>query len=265
MPAVDEVGEAIPKLEARKLAGLASWMAGLMPQMSAFTRMLWAAVCSGSEFIVVRRQVLMPLQWLSALPDMDFGQLERRCRNRAGHHVLLTFDGSLTGGGATLQAGVEQFSTAHQRPYVAYWAAASSEEDLARVQVSRGDPAGQARLEAMALLRSMHAWRKVIQAAHGKLAVVGDALGVLRNARKFRAQDKVLNEVMAAIALILAPMGQDIRAVHLWTQRNTTCDMPSRIAEGQPLPAVLSQTPRTQRHELRYRILGRSAPRQLAE
>ena len=254
------MGDTIPKPEVRKLAGLAAWMAGLMPQMNAFTRILVAAVYSGTEFIVARRQVLLPLQWLTALADMEFGPLERRCRLRSSHYVLITFDGSLSGGGATLQAGVEEFSTAHQRPFVAFWAAAWTNQDLERVRVIRGDPAGQARLEAFTLLNSIYLWRKMLQTAHGKLAIMGDALGVLHDARKFKAQDKVLNEIMAEIALIIAPMGQDVRAAHHWTQRNTTCDLLSRLGEGMHIPTVLSQTPRSTRQVMRYRILSESAP-----
>ena len=250
------MGETVPKPEVRKLAGLAAWMAGLMPQMNAFTRMLWAAVYSNTEFVVARRQVLLPLRWLTALADRDFGPLERRCRQRASHHMLITFDGSLTGGGATLQAGVEQFSTAHEKPFVAFWAGTWSDEDLARAQVKRGDPAGQARLEAFTLLNSVFLWRKILHKAHGKLAVMGDALGVLHDARKFKAQDRVLNEIMAELALIVAPMGQDIRAAHLWTQRNTTCDLLSRLKEGKQIPEALSQTTRTQRKVLSYKVLG---------
>ena len=36
--------------------------------------------------------------------------LERRFRRRAGHSLLVAFVGSLSGGGATLQAGINQFS-----------------------------------------------------------------------------------------------------------------------------------------------------------
>ena len=203
--------------------------------------------------------MITPLRWLAALADLAFGPLERRCRERATHYLLNTFDGSLTGGGATLQAGVTQFNSAHQKPFIAYWAATWSDEDLARVQAKRGDPAGQARLEALALLQSVHAWREIIKAAHGRLTVMGDALGVLHDARRFKAHDKVLNETMAEVALLLAPMRQDIRAIHLWTQRNSTCNLLSRLANGQTVPPELSQTPRTRRSVVNYRLLGESA------
>ena len=84
----------------------------------------------------------------------------------------------------------------------------------------RGDPVGQARLEAYTLLQSVYLWRKVIKEAQGSLAAMGDALGVLHDARKFRARDPVLNEIRAVVALITAPPGQDIRTLHLWTRRD---------------------------------------------
>ena len=250
-------GDTAPVPELRQLAGLASWMSGLMPQLNAFTRMLWAAVYSGSEFVIARRQVELPLRWLAALADENFGPLERRCRRRATHHVLITFDGSLTGGGATLQAGIEEFSHAHTRPFVSYWAANWTEQDLERLQVKKGDPAGQARLEAFTLLISVFLWQRILREAQGTFAVMGDALGVLHDARKFRAKDRVLNEVMAEMALLVAPMGQDLRAVHLWTQCNSTCDVLSRLTADQSIPEQLGTTQRTMRRQFDYKILGK--------
>ena len=94
----------------------------------------------------------MPLRWPAALLDQEIGLLEHICGRCANHYTLTTFDGPLTGGGATLQAGVHQFNRAHRRPYIACWAATWTDEDLARVQVAGGDPAEQARLEAFTLL-----------------------------------------------------------------------------------------------------------------
>ena len=74
--------------------------------------------------------------------------------------------------------------------------------------------------------------------SQGALAIMGDALGVLHDARRFRAKDKVLNLIMAELALIIAPMGQELRTAHLWTQRNSTCDLLSRLAEGKGVPVV---------------------------
>ena len=86
--------------------------------------------------------------------------------------------------------------------------------------------------------------------------MIGDALGVLHDARKFRARDLVLNEIMAELALITAPLGQDIRTLHLWTQRNQTCDALCLLASGKAVPETLKKAVRCQRPSLPFRILG---------
>ena len=206
------MGERIPRAEVRPLAGLASWMAGLIPQLNAFTRMLWAAVHASGDFTIPLRQVRTPLRWFAALADESFGPLERRCRRRAKHSVLITFDGSLSGGGATLQAGITQFNEAHRQQYISYWASEWTDDELRRIQVKRGDPAGQARVEALTLLHAVWTWSKVIREFAGSLAMMGDALGVLHDATKFRASAPILNSVMAEMALILAPMAHKLSA-----------------------------------------------------
>ena len=84
---------------------------------------------------------------------------------------------------------------------------------------------------------------------------MGDALGVLHDAQKFRAADPVLNKIMAEIALLLAPLGRDIQAIHLWTQRNTTCDMLSRFAEQASIPECLARVQRVNRRQFEYRVV----------
>ena len=204
---------------------------------------------------MLRRQIAMPLRWFEALAEQEFGPLERRCRRRAGHSTLITFDGPLTGGGATLQAGITQFNTAHRQSYVAFWAGEWTDDELGRINVARGDPAGQARLEALTLLHSVHVWRRIIRESTGTLAVMGDALGVLHDARKFRAKDPVLNELMAELALLIAPMGQELQAIHIWTQRNETCDALSRLGQKGGIPSCLENVRRCKKPVLKFRVL----------
>ena len=71
--------------------------------------------------------------------------------------------------------------------------------------------------------------------------MMGDALGVLHDARKMRAHDPVLNEIMAELALVVAPLGQDIRTLHVWTQRNQTCDALSWLPSGTVGPRLYSK------------------------
>ena len=210
----------------------------------------------GSDFTLRFTQVQKPLQWFAALAEMSFGPLERNCRRRAAHSTLVMSDGSLSGGGATLQAGIKSFSGAHRQPMLAFWADTWADEELDLLQIKRGDPAGQARLEAFTLLHSVHTWRKLLSSATGSLAIMGDALGVLHDAQKFKANDVTLNSIMAELALVIAPMGHDLRAIHLYTQCNETCDALSRLSVSKELPTILSSAKQMRRPALNYKVLG---------
>ena len=119
-------------------------------------------------------------------------------------------------------------------PVLAYFSIQWTDADLSLVRVERGDPAGQARLEALALLTALCTWAKILEQAQGQLVVRGDALGVLYDVLRFRAHDTVLNDLAGEMALITAPWGVDLRAVHIWSQRNTICDRLSRLKPNEP-------------------------------
>ena len=80
----------VPKSRVRQLAGLATWIAGVMPQMSAFTSMLWAAINSGPSDTVSVGQLRRALVWISTLCGDSFKAVERRCRPRAAYFSLTT-------------------------------------------------------------------------------------------------------------------------------------------------------------------------------
>ena len=105
--------------------------------------------------------------------------------------------------------------------------------------------------------QSVFLWQRTLRESQGALAIMGDALGVLHDARRFKAKDKVLN-IMAELAPIIAPMGQELRTAHLWTQRNSTCDLLSRLAEGKGVPDKLTTTMRTKRKAMKYQLLGKA-------
>ena len=98
--------------------------------------------------------------------------------------------------------------------------------------LAAGCPAGQARLEALTLWMGIVRWEPVLRQAQGKLLIIGDALGVLHDAVRHRTRDPILNSIMSEIALVIAPSGGDIRAAHLWTERNSVCDELSRLQPG---------------------------------
>ena len=49
----------------------------------------------------------------------------------------------------------------------------------------------------------------------------------------FKARDPVLNAIAGELAYLVAPLGLDIRAAHVWSERNEICDKLSRMAEGE--------------------------------
>ena len=223
----------------RTLAGLTSWMSGLMPQMAPFSRMLWAAASSTTATHVHVKQVWVPLRWLMALAAQEMAAVERRCTRREIFYTVVAFDGSLTGGGATLQVGVYNIKRAAQSPYIEWMATHWSDEDLRAVDVTRGEPSGQARLEALTLTHAVRQWRHAIAASEGRLLFLGDAYGVLQDAVKFRAKDRILNELMGEIALTLAPLGHTADAAHIWSECNKACDRLSRLKAEEPPPEEL--------------------------
>ena len=96
------------------------------------------------------------------------------------------------------------------------------------MKLERGNPMGQARLEAYPLLMALRTWKELLREAQGQLAIRGDALGALQDVLRMRARDKVVNDVTGELALIVAPFGGDIRTAHLWSEQNTVCDVLSR-------------------------------------
>ena len=240
----------------RQFAGLTTWMAGLMPQLKPFATMIWAALQCSSTPTLLGSQIRTPLKWFKALAQAQFGPLARRCRDRAPYFTVIRFDGSLTGGGATLHCGVRDLKNITDNPPVTHWHGIWSDSELQQLQVKRGDPAGQARLEGLAMYLSFVLWRKIIAEAHGRLAVVGDALGVLHDALEFRAKDAVLNELMGDVALAIAPTGQSLQGAHVWSERNATCDALSRLAAGESPPSCLKGLPRTTRTATKFTIVG---------
>ncbi len=108
----------VPKGRLRALAGLASWMSGLLPQLNPFCRMIWAALKSDSHpGGVHQQQVALPLRWLQRFSANNMENVMRRCRLVPRYFTLLCFDGSPTGGGATLSiAATSRNAPPHLRP-----------------------------------------------------------------------------------------------------------------------------------------------------
>ena len=68
-----------------------------------------------------------------------------------------------------------------------------------------GKQAGSVHLakQRPSVAQSVFLWQRTLRESQGALAIMGDALGVLHDARRFKAKDNVLN-IMAELALIIA-------------------------------------------------------------
>ena len=73
--------------------------------------------------------------------------------------------------------------------------------------------------------------------------------------RRFRAKDPILNELMAELALVVAPLGVELQAMHLWTQRNRTCDALSRLTKQHTIPKGLAEVQRCKRKPFAFPLL----------
>ena len=86
------------------------------------------------------------------------------------------------------------------------------------------DSADVGRWEAVCLLIAIKTWCSVIAASSGTLAAVGDALGMLHGAAKFKAKDPGIDLTFMEMALIFAPSGGTTETLHLWSKENALAD-----------------------------------------
>ena len=117
-------------------------------------------------------------------------------------------------------------------------------------------PAGQAKCEALTLLLSVITWKHHLSRTQGSLTFVGDAIGVLKDALWMRARVPILNGAFGELALQLAPWGANVRAAHIWSERNNTCDALNRLRQGpDPELALLREATRVKRKQTPRKLL----------
>ena len=120
-----------------------------------------------------------------------------------------------------------------------------------------GDPGSQARWEAYAAISAVMLWSKAIFAARGTLTIVGDALGVLFGTSALHSKDVHINRLLMELALVLAPTGRTLEAIHVWSEDNGLADQLSRMKPNDQIPAELRDVSRTTWLEtILWRIVG---------
>ena len=182
----------------RKLTGLVEWLAGLLPQLQPLAQQLWAAISSRGvdRFHVWRRQIDLALRWLQALVDDESNKLQRTLSAVPPATVIcIEFDASTTEGGAilwflsTTGQALPLAGLPTQTPN-AYLATRWTEQDCKAAQAAqakKADSGSQARWEAYALLVAVATWQPVTLASKSPLMAIGDALGMLQGATRFRS------------------------------------------------------------------------------
>ena len=119
-----------------------------------------------------------------------------------------------------------------------------------------GSPDGQARWEAYTALLAVAAWLDLVTDPCVDALLVGDALGVLHGAVALHSQDPIINKVFGEIALLLAPSGASLGALHWWSEENAIADALSRLPQGAGLPGCCRRAQRREAHGPVWPILG---------
>ena len=109
----------------------------------------------------------------------------------------------------------------------------------------RGVPGSQARWEAYAAVTALFLWQKIALDTRGGITLVGDALGVLFGTATLRSKDKHINRLMMELALLLAPTGHCLEALHIWSEDNDLADKLSRLDIHENAPNELDTVSRT--------------------
>jgi hypothetical protein len=81
---------------------------------------------------------------------------------------------------------------------------------------------------------------------------------MLYGAARFRSRDSQINRMFMELALLSAPRGTTLEALHVWSAENRLADTLSRIdSESLVLPPLLSKVPRTMAKDSAWQILDK--------
>ena len=64
----------------------------------------------------------------------------------------------------------------------------------------------------------------------------GDAEGIMKSMVTFSSRSPAVNAIAREAALIVAPLGLELAAFHVWSELNEWADALSRVAEGAAIP-----------------------------
>ena len=179
----------------RAFCGKLSFVAGMVPLLRPFVRMVWAALASTSRLpaeLVHVRKFLIALEWLTALFRGFHGPLVRTFNlkdAKADDGDYLSTDASPWGFAGVLFRN-------HQP--VAWFATPIPAEVLRRFQAKVGDSSFNTLWEALAILVALRIW---LPGTHVMARVRSDSLSALRSIVKLQSASANLNVIAREIAL----------------------------------------------------------------
>ena len=108
------------------------------------------------------------------------------------------------------------------------------------------------------MLLAFKSWDRVIASSSGSPIAIGDALGMLYGAARFRSKDAHINRIFMEMALLAALRGTTLEAMHIWSAENHLADTLSRLeSEKLTLPPLIAKVPRTMVSDGGLKILGK--------
>jgi hypothetical protein len=256
----------IPLHRLRCFAGRGSWICQLLPRARWTISRLWAAVAAeeaaaakggrlrgngnhGSanrrggqrRFLVARRQVEAPLQWIACLWGSKVPLVREFGRDKPVAALEVVTDASPWGIGGYL-------ASATTGEPLAWFADALTSLDVDRFQHDLGSCRGQAVWETLALLVALQLWAPLMAKLQVQLRVRSDSTAALAVALKMSSPTPNLNGLGAEIALLLEKHGVDeLVLAHIPGRLNVHADVLSRLyapdSTGDP-PAALAAVKR---------------------
>lgn len=260
----------IPTKTLERLCGLLAWVANLIPCCRPWVAQLWAAVelsknrsvqgpvqqstrqRKGLTFV---KQIDHAVTWLSRmvaakgcfLDGTPVRPLMRVFRWEPGLPTIrIVTDASTTGLGAVL------FSS--DTP-LAYFAHELRESDCRALGggARLHDPSFQSEWELLAIFLAVHLFSQFLANQRVQIVVQSDSSSALEAVVNFKAHSPLMVRLACELAIEVESLG--INALwgrHIPGIRNTLADRLSRVAEGYPVPAVLSSATVVQVPELEH-------------
>ena len=225
------------------IAGELSWVAGIVPRLRPFVRMLYGAIHSmhGAQGgrnrpkdLIFLKTVEFPLTWLQKFFKGHLGGLRRvhyLSDTLSLPSLKIRTDASTTGVGAILLSMTDV--------PMAWMADIIRIRDLELFGATKNDPKWMAEFELLAVLLAFHAWRDRLRGHRVTLILQTDSQAAKGALDKLSSASPICNALAAELSLLQEFHNIHLLTDHIRTEINLEADALSRLAEGSRVPACL--------------------------